>query len=128
MKLFGLTVLDKKNVIWTTIILLLVFVIVFLSARYFLQVQETKRLQEELSIKQTNDKVISFLKLFVQKVLKSGDEVSFEDRVRLENVVKELDDQEILFNWERFTKSTSEVQIQQRVKDLMETLVKKIYY
>lgn len=73
-------------------------------------------------------RVVNFLALFIQKVLKVDKEVSFEDRLTLENSVRGIDDPEILSKWEKFTQGSNESQIQQSVKDLLELLVNKITY
>ena len=67
-----------------------------------------------------------FLNLFIDKVLNAQGEVSFEDRLQLENRVRDLKDPEVLAQWEKFTGSASEEQVQVEVKNLLALLVKKI--
>ena len=69
----------------------------------------------------------SFLNLFIEKVLKSNQEITFEDRLKLENAVRDINDPEILATWEQFTGGTNEAENQKGVKELLATLVKKIY-
>ncbi len=101
---------------------------IFFGITYALQLVETQKIQKQVAAQKTNAKVISFLNLFIQKVLKSDTEVSFEDRLKLENAIRDLNDPEILAKWEQFTEGTNEAQIQKGVKDLLEALVKKISY
>ncbi len=130
MQLFNpiIIITNKKNIILTIIVVLLVFGNVFLGIKYFFQVQETEQLQKQLTTQQTNVKVANFLNLFVKKVLKTDKEVPFEDRLKLENSIRDINDPEVLAKWEQFTKGTNEAQIQQGVKDLLEVLVSKISY
>jgi|SRR3989344_5187931 len=87
---------------------------------------ENIKLQQELAQQQTNAKVVNFLNLFIQKVLKSDTEVSFESRLGLETAIRDINDPELLAKWEAFTGGTNEDEIQKGVKDLLEALVKKI--
>lgn len=120
--------INKKHVVLMVLIGLLAFGNVFFAVKFFLKVKETQRLQKEVSTQQINTKVVSFLSLFIQKVLKSDEAVSFEDRLQLENAIRDINDPEILATWERFTGGTNEAQIQQGVKDLLTVLVKKVNY
>lgn len=117
---------SKKKIILAIIILLLASSSIFFAVQYFLQIKETAKLQKEIKSQQTSGKVISFLDLFIQKVLKTDQPVSFENRLQLENTVRDINDPEILSKWEQFTGGTNEIQVQQGVKDLLEVLVKKI--
>ena len=119
---------SKKNVILTIIILMLVFGNIFFAVKYFLQIIETEKLQKETTRQKTNVKVINFLSLFIQKVLRTDKEVSFENRLKLENAIRDINDPEILSKWEKFTGATDESEIQNGVKDLLEVLVNKITY
>ena len=80
------------------------------------------------SIKLTSqgDKVLSFLKLFIEKILKAEGEVSFEDRLQLENSVRALNDDEVFGQWEKFVNSVTNEEAQDNVRDLLELLVNRI--
>ncbi len=118
--------MNKKNAIIALVILVIVCVNLILALNYFIQARQIQVLQKEKSQQQVNTRVVNFLALFIQKVLKVDKEVSFEDRLTLENSVRGIDDAEILVKWEKFTQSSNESQIQQSVKDLLESLVNKI--
>jgi len=117
-----------KKIILTAIALIVAFGVISLSVGYFLQAQKIQRLQKELNVRQTNAKLVSFLDTFIKKVLKAQGEVSFEDRLKLENAVRDLNDKELLSLWESFTQAATAEQIQQNVKNLLEGLVNKIMY
>ena len=73
-----------------------------------------------------NRKILSFLRLFIDKVLKADGEVSFEDRLSLENAVRGIDDQQILSQWQKFVDSKSDKEAQVNLRDLIDLLVRKI--
>lgn len=67
-----------------------------------------------------------FTELFVEKVLKTGKEVDFETRLQLENSVRELNNAEILNQWQKFIESKTEADAQIEVRNLLEILIKNI--
>ena len=71
---------------------------------------------------------MGFLQLFMEKVLKTDKEVSFEDRLKLENAVRDINDPVVLQKWEVFIGATTEAQIQAAVKDLLQVLIDRISY
>lgn len=120
--------IDKKKIITAIAALILAAAVISLGIGYFLQAQKIQELQKEVNAKQTNAKIVSFLDTFIEKVLKAENEVSFEDRLKLENSIRDLNDKELLTLWEKFTQATTAEQIQQNVKNLLEGLVNKIIY
>ena len=117
---------SRKKIILTLLIVISVLGNVALGALYYLEAKESNVAKVELKNQQTNAKVISFAKLFIEKVLKAQGEVSFEERLKLENAVRDLNDPEILAQWEKFTGSKTEADAQQEVKNLLSLLVNKI--
>jgi len=108
------------------IILILLAGNVFLVFKYFTVNKELGQTQAVLETKKTNEKVLDFTKLFIEKILKMETEVGFEVRLKLENAVRNLDDEEILIQWQKFTESENEIEAQKEVKNLLEMLVSKI--
>ena len=87
--------------------------------------------QAQKSLNQTyqyNTKVLAFTKLFVAKVIKAQGDVSFDDRLKLENAVRDINDKAIFDQWQKFTSAKTDSDAQQAVKDLLEMLVNKISY
>lgn len=121
-------IVNKRKFIWTVIILLLIFGTIFFGINSFFQSRQIRELEKEVGTRKINEKIVMFLDLFIQKVLKTDKEVSFDDRLNLENAVRNIEDAEILSKWEQFTAGENEEQIQSRVKGLLETLVQKISY
>jgi len=82
--------------------------------------------ESKIKSQEANQKTLEFTKLFIAKVLKSQGEVSFENRLKLENAVRELSDETVLTQWKKFTDSKDEAEAQSNVKDLLDLLVNKI--
>ena len=120
--------MTKQKTILIIIILLLLASNVFLGFKYFSVQKEVKQTQSTLEIQQTNEKILDFTKLFIKKVLKAETEIDFETRLQLENAVRNLDDEKILAQWQKFTESKTESDAQQEVKNLLELLINKILY
>ena len=108
------------------IILILLAGNVFLGVKYFSVVKELRQTETLLQTQTTNKKVLEFSKLFIKEVLKAETEVNFDTRLKLETAVRNLGDEEILNQWQKFTESKTEVQAQEEVKNLLEMLMNKI--
>jgi len=114
----------------STIIVLIVLAIaivgnVIFISRYTTAQRELDAVRTELAKYTTNEKILSFGQLFVEKVLRAG-EVSFDDRVKLENAALGIGNAEVLEAWKRFVESKTEVQAQETVKELLGALFKTI--
>ena len=116
----------NKPKIILIIILILLAGNVFLGVKYFSVVKELRQTQTALQTQTTNEKVLEFSKLFIKEVLKAETEVNFDTRLKLETAVRNLGDEEISNQWQKFTESKTEVQAQEEVKNLLEMLVNKI--
>ena len=120
--------MSKQKIILTIIILILVAANVFFGISYFFAQKQLQTIDKQLKTQQSSIKIVNFTKLFIEKVLKAEKEVSFEDRLKLENAVRDLNDNEVLRQWEKFIASKTEAEAQQEVKNLLELLVKKYSY
>lgn len=118
--------MTKQKIILIVIILILLAGNVFFGVKYSALQKELKLTQVTLETQKTNEKVLDFTKLFVEKVLKADTEIDFETRLKLENAVRNLNDEEILAQWQKFTESKTETEAQETVKNLLEILVGKI--
>lgn len=115
-----------SNLFWIILVLILLAGNVFFGVKYSALQKELKLTQVTLETQKTNEKVLDFTKLFVEKVLKADTEIDFETRLKLENAVRNLNDEEILGQWQKFTESKTETEAQETVKNLLEILVGKI--
>lgn len=96
---------------------------VYFATRYFSVKKESASVMETKTI---DEKTLEFAKLFISGVLKADQEVDFETRLKLENMVRNLGDKEILAQWQKFVESKTEAEAQSNVKDLLEVVVSKI--
>ena len=101
---------------------------VLLGTQLYVSSTELKIKTMTLMDYQTNEKVLEFTDLFIKKVLQSKGEVSFEDRLKLENAVREIGDENILNQWQKFTDSQNDDQAQEECKTLIAMLIGKIQY
>ena len=120
--------MENKTKIVSVIVLVLIAGNVFFGAEYFLAHRQIQALQRDLKVQRTNAKIVEFLNLFTSMVLKNNSEVSFDDRLKLENAVRNFGDKSILDQWEKFTSSQTEAQAQKEVTNLLDLLIKKIVY
>lgn len=116
---------NKKRVI-EIIILLLIIGNAFFAYNYFNTKKELSEIKSGQNAAQVNTKVIDFATLFIKKVLQADKEVDFETRLALENAVRELNDEEIMAEWQNFVGSKTEAVAQASVKKLLEILITKI--
>lgn len=120
----------QRKTILTAVILILLASNVYFGMKYFAVQKEFQQnqiaLDAALDTEKTQNQVLEFTKLFIQEVLKTETEVDFETRLKLENAVRNLNDKEVLSQWQNFTESKTENQAQEEVKNLLEMLVSKI--
>ena len=119
--------MQGKKIIIVVILVLLVLV-AFFGAQYVVAKNNVAKLQQQVKTRQLNVKIVDFTKLFINVVLKNKTEGSFDERLKLEIAVGALGDKAILDQWEKFIASTSEVQAQQEVANLLNVLVNKLAY
>ena len=74
---------------------------------------------------QGKSKIVSFTNLFIEEVLTSNQEVDFDTRLTLETMVRDLNDEEIFSQWQKFTQTASGVDASTEAKKLLNLLAKK---
>lgn len=115
-----------------TVFIAIMFALAATSAYFWTKLSATEielRVTREVSgitAKEPRADALSFTKTFVEKVLGAEGEISFADRLELENDVRELNDYEILNQWMRFADSKTEAGAQKEVINLLSLLLKKI--
>jgi len=100
----------------------------YFATQYFLSIKQLKQVNETVKAQQVNEKTLAFANLFIDKVLSGQTEVSFEDRLQLENSVRDLNDQEVFDQWQVFVKSGVGNEGQQNLTKLLKLLITKISY
>jgi cobalamin biosynthesis Co2+ chelatase CbiK len=118
--------MKKQNIILIVLILFSTAGNIFLSSKYFNAKKELDQVRTTLKSQQKNENILVFTRLFIEKVLKATGEVDFETRLQLENSVRNLGDQEILNQWQKFTNAQTQEDAQREVKNLLGLLVGKI--
>jgi len=116
----------NKKILLAILMLVFIFGNVFFGLRYYFANQALKTAREQIKEQNLNEKILNFSIMFVDKVLKTKGEVSFEDRLKLENAVRDINNQEILDQWVKFTQSKTEGDAQIEVRNLIGLLLKNI--
>ena len=115
---------------WTRTTLILVFVALIISdiifiSKYFGAVKRASQAEAAVSTANSNAKILAFTGLFIEKVLQSNTEISFDDRLIIENSVRDLKDTEISAAWQKFVQSRDEKVAQMEVTNLLKLLIEK---
>ena len=108
------------------IIIALVAVVIVLAVQLYVANHSLVLANNTIKTFEYDQKVLNFSKLFITKVLKADGEVSFDDRLLLENSVRSIDDKSIFDQWQKFVNAKSSLEAQIEVKNLLEMLVDKI--
>ncbi len=116
----------KLNVWPVIVIAILITSNIFFVIKYISVKGEVGQLKITQVEQKESNKVLGFTKLFVEKVLRSEQEVDFETRLKLENTIRETGDKEILAEWQKFIQSTTEEEARDGVKNLLGVLLDKI--
>lgn len=118
--------MTKLKIILIIIIAILIAGNIFFSFQYLANYREARRLGAIANTQKINEQVLAFAKLFIEKVLKAETEASFETRLQLENAVRNLDDNKIMTQWQKFVESKTEAEAQEEVKNLLSIVIEKI--
>lgn len=115
----------QAKILWLVVVVFLIGAGALLYC-YSITKSELKSAQALVMKQMHNKKTAEFLEMLVNQVIKSNQEVDFETRLKLENAVRDLKDEKILSEWQKFVQSKSEVEAQSNVKNLLGVLVEKI--
>lgn len=118
--------IDLSRVLLIVVALILLVGNVFFWLKYSATQKELLKTTQALETQKTNENLLNFAKLFIDTVLKAEGEIDFETRLQLENAVRNLNDNEILAQWQKFVGSKTEIEAQEEVENLLEILVSKI--
>jgi hypothetical protein len=118
--------LFRKESIPFLIIIILVAAVLVLGGQYYVTRQKLATSENTVKTLQYDQKVLDFTKLFIAKVLKADGDVSFDDRLQLENSVRSINDNTIFDQWQKFINAKTPLEAQIEVKNLLEMLANKI--
>lgn len=117
--------LNIKTIL-TIIILISIGSNAYFGFSYFETQKNLEQNQVAIETQKINKKVLAFTNLFIKDVLQANSEIDFDTRLSLENLVRDLNDQAILDQWQKFTEAKTPTQAQLEVKNLLEMLIGKI--
>ena len=120
--------MKNSEKILTVFVVILALSTAYLLVQYFSAQTQLKEANQIIKDQQINAKIVAFTQLFIDKVLSGQTEVSFEDRLQLENAVRGLNDQEIFDQWQKFVKGGTSQEGQQNLTKLLKLLITKISY
>jgi len=112
----------KINILITILIIGNVFFL-FMYVSSQLKLRET---EQTVASQKINSQVLDFSELFFDKVLQGTKEVSFDDRLQLENAVRALNDKEIFDTWTKFTSAKDQAEVQRSFYNLFRLLFSKL--
>ena len=119
--------LEKTRLLSNILMIILVGSNIFFSIQYIenIKQQENKDAAEEArSVERLQ--TARFMKYFIDTVLNTKESVSFEDRVKLENDIRQLHDKAIITQWEAFVGSKDSKTAQEVAVKLMSMLASKM--
>lgn len=92
----------------------------YFSAQYIYNLKNEKvQTVDEGAREVARIKNANFLKLFIDKVIKSNGTVSYEDRVQLENDIRQIHNPALTAQWELFVGSKDSKKAEVAASDLM---------
>ena len=119
--------LDKTRLVSNILMIILVAGNIFFSIQYMdgIKQQANKDSQEEArSVERLQ--TARFLKLFIDTVLNTKEIISFENRVKLENDIRQLGDKAVTTQWDAFVASKDTKIAQEAAVKLMSMLGSKM--
>lgn len=118
-------ILDKTRFFSNFLLIVLVAGNIFFSIQYTESIKQQGAAQTENTVVRVQ--ASKLLKLFVDVVLNTeGKAISYDDRVALENDVRQMKDADIINQWNAFVASTDTKTAQQNAVKLMKLLTNKL--
>jgi hypothetical protein len=119
--------LEKSRLVSNILMLLLVAGNIFFSIQYMDGVKQQLNKDTQEETKSTERlQTARFLKLFIDTVLNTKETISFENRVKLENDIRQLGDKGLVDQWDIFVASTDTKLAQEAAVKLMSMLGSKM--
>ncbi len=126
--------MHKPVTLETVIISVIIVALVVTNILSFLKLNEYKARAISLQQKNTIQRNImnserqlsDFFAFLLSKVLVAEGEITFEDRLALENKVRSLGHEDILASWNAFTIAETELQAQERIRGLLGLVANKM--
>ena len=113
----------KRKLVIIVIIILSLVANIFLGINLFIENKKNIEIQQKIHL---NTKVLDFANIFINKVLRAEGEISFEDRLKIENAVRDTQDNDIYDEWQKFVGAKTELEGREEIKNLLQLIVNKI--
>ena len=117
--------MNQKQIYLIVIVILLIGNI-FLGVKYFNTDKELKEAISITAIEQEKTKFAEFNKTFITEVLQSKSEVSYDTRLKLDEKIKSINDEELTQQWKKFTDSQTEKEAQDETVKLLGLVAEKM--
>lgn len=121
---FTTGILERTRLVSNILMLILVIGNIFFSIQYAENIKQAGVFETDTTA--TRIQVSRFLKFFIDTVISTQGTVSFEDRVKLENDIRQIHDPELTKQWETFVDSKDSKIAQENAVKLMQMLVNKM--
>lgn len=119
--------LEKSRLVSNVLMIILVVGNIFFSIQYMDSVKQQVNRDSVEEAKTTERlQTARFLKLFIDTVLNTKDTMSFENRVKLESDVRQLQDKAVTAQWDAFVNSKDGKLAQEAAVKLMSMLGSKM--
>lgn len=115
--------MHKIKLLIIIIVAIIVLALSGLCAHFYFEARE---LESKIKIEAKSEKVLYFADIFVEKVILASGTVSFNDRLMLENAVRDINDSEIFDQWQKITDSKTDEESQENVGNLLRLLISRI--
>ena len=90
---------------------------VLLGVQVYREHVKNQKLQDTFYL---HGSVLNFASLFITKVLRATSEISFEDRLRIENAVRDTKDKDIYEAWQKFVGAKTADDGREEIKNLLQ--------
>jgi hypothetical protein len=119
--------LDKTRLVSNILMIILVAGNIFFSIQYMDGIKQQANRDSQEEAKSTERlQTARFLKLFIDTVLNTKETISFENRVKLENDIRQLGDKSLTTQWDAFVASKDTKIAQEAAVKLMSMLGSKM--
>ena len=108
------------------IIIILLLTNLFLGVKYFNTNKELKETTSTIAAQQEKTKFTEFNKTFINEVLQAKTEVNYDTRLKLDEMIKNINDQELTAQWQKFTESKTEKEAQKETVKLLGLLAERM--
>ncbi len=120
-------VLDRTRLVSNVLMLVLVAGYIFFSIQYTQSIKQQEAAAAAISDSgATRIQVAHFLKYFIDTVLNTQGTISFDDRVKLENDIRQIHDASLTTQWTEFVNSKNSKLAQTNAVKLMSMLTNKM--